>query len=345
MRVLQLMAGGERGGAEKFFDRLVVGLHKKGLHQTVVTRPYPERVTFLKNNGLQPIGAPFRRIFDFQTPRILRRTLDTFKPDIVLTWMSRASESCPPGPYVIASRLGGYYNLKYYQKADHLIGNTQGIRDYFIQQGWPLPFSHYLPNFVDSPSCSEAQDRHSFSTPKDAPVLLALGRLHRNKGFDILIPALAQIPGAYLWLGGDGNERKVLESLAAKYHVSDRVRFLGWRNDVSALYQAADIYVCPSRIEPLGNVVIEAWAHQKPVIAADSAGPKSLINHLENGLLVPIDDINQLAAAIQETLQNKALFKKVAQAGYRSYLNHFTEEKVISQYIDFFERVRGQKRI
>ena len=345
MRILQLMAGGERGGAEKFFDRLVVGLHKKGLQQAVVVRPYHDRVTFLKDNGLEPIIAPFRRIFDFQTPRILRQTLDTFKPDIVLTWMSRASELCPQGPYVLAARLGGYYNLKYYQKADHLIGNTQGIRDYFTQQGWPLNFSHYLPNFVDAPSCSIVQDRQALSTPKDAPVLLALGRLHRNKGFDILIPALAQIPGVYLWLGGEGEERKALEILAAKYHVMDRVRFLGWRKDVSALYQAADIYVCPSRIEPLGNVVIEAWAHQKPVVSADSAGPKSLINHLENGILTPIDDINQLASAIQEVLQNKMLFKKVAQAGYQSYLDNFTEEKIIAQYIAFFERVRGQKKL
>lgn len=345
MRILQLMAGGERGGAEKFFDRLVVGLHKKGIHQAVVVRSYPDRVSFLKNNGLEPIVAPFRRFFDFQTPRILRQTVDTFKPDIVLTWMSRASELCPQGSYVIAARLGGYYNLKYYQKADHLIGNTQGIRDYFTQQGWPLNFSHYLPNFVDSPVDFGVQDRKALSTPQDASVLLALGRLHRNKGFDILIPALAQIPNAYLWLGGEGGERKALEALAVKYCVLDRVRFLGWRKDVSALYQAADVYVCPSRIEPLGNVVIEAWAHQKPVVAADSAGPKSLITHLENGLLAPIDDINQLATAIQEVLQKKALFKKIAQAGYQSYMDSFTEEKIIAQYIDFFERIHGQKRL
>jgi glycosyltransferase involved in cell wall biosynthesis len=345
MRILHLMAGGERGGAENFFGRLVVGLHKRDISQAVVIRPYPDRVAFLKDKGLDPISAPFRRIFDFQTPRILRQTLATFKPDIVLTWMSRASELCPQGSHVFVARLGGYYNLKYYQKADHLIGNTQGICDYITQQGWPLKFSHYLPNFVDPPACSVAQDRQALSTPKDAPVLLALGRLHRNKAFDILIPALAQIPQAYLWLGGEGEERKTLETLAAKYQVTDRVRFLGWRKDVSALYQAADVYVCPSRFEPLGNVVIEAWAHQKPVVAADSAGPKSLINHLENGLLAPLDDINQLATAIQKVLQSKTLSKKVSQAGYQSYLDHFTEEKILTRYIDFFERVHGQKRI
>ncbi len=345
MRVLQLMAGGEKGGAEKFFDRLVVGLHKKNIHQAVIVRPYRDRVSFLKENGLEPILAPFGSILDFQTSRVLKQTIETFNPDIVLTWMSRASKFCPKGSYVSVARLGGYYNLKYYQKADHLIGNTQDLRDYFTQQGWPLEFSHYIPNFVDAPSSSVLQDREILSTPKNASVILALGRLHANKGFDILIPALAKIPRAYLWLGGEGKERKNLERLASRYQVTDRVRFLGWCKDVSALYRASDVYVCPSRIEPLGNVVIEAWAHHKPVIAAASAGPKSLINQRENGLLVPIDDSDQLAAAIQEVLQNEALFKKVSQAGYQSYLDNFTEEKIIAKYIDFFEHVRGQKRL
>ncbi|OJX11416.1 MAG: glycosyl transferase [Caedibacter sp. 37-49] len=345
MRVLQLMAGGEKGGAEKFFDRLVVGLHKKNIHQAVIVRPHPDRVAFLRKNGLTPIVAPFGSIFDFQTSHILRRTIATFNPDVVLTWMSRASKFCPKGPYVSVARLGGYYNLKYYQKADHLVGNTQDLCDYFTQQGWPLEFSHYLPNFVDAPSDSIAKDREALATPKEAKIILSLGRLHPNKGFDILIPALAKIPGAYLWLGGEGEEHKNLERLASKYQVTERVRFLGWCKDVSALYKAADVYVCPSRIEPLGNVVIEAWAHQKPVVAAESAGPKSLITHRENGLLVPIEDIDQLAAAIQEVLHHKTLRKKISQAGYQSYLNSFTEEKIIAQYINFFKYIQGLKRL
>ena len=61
---------------------------------------------------------------------------------------------------------------------------------------------------------------------------------------------------------------------------------------------AADLIACPSRIEPLGNVVLEAWARQRPIVAAAADGPMELIRDRENGLLVPIDDPEAMARAI-----------------------------------------------
>ena len=94
-----------------------------------------------------------------------------------------------------------------------------------------------------------------------------------------LLAALAEGPDAYLWLVGTGSLAGVLTSQAASLGLEERVRFLGWREDTAALYAAADLYVCPSRIEPLGNVVIEAWAHNTPVVAAAAAGPAALIEN------------------------------------------------------------------
>ena len=91
----------------------------------------------------------------------------------------------------------------------------------------------------------------------------------------------------------------VLEKAAGALGVADRVRFLGWRADPSALYRAADVCVFPSRYEPLGNVVIQAWAHGLPVVAAASQGPAALIEDGADGLLVPIDDADALAAAVE----------------------------------------------
>src|SRR3546814_2771750 len=65
----------------------------------------------------------------------------------------------------------------------------------------------------------------------------------------------------WLWLAGEGPRRRALMQQAARLGLGDRVRFLGWRDDVAALLRAADVFLCPSRHEPLGNVVIEAWAH------------------------------------------------------------------------------------
>ena len=135
-----------------------------------------------------------------------------------------------------------YFNLKYYQNCKHLIGNTQDIVEYLINKGWSRECVHYLPNFV-SGSRADPLPRESFYTPNDAPLLLALGRLHENKAFDVLLDALTLIPNAYLWLAGEGPKRTELEAQAEKLGVKPRVRFLGWRDDTEALLASCDIFV------------------------------------------------------------------------------------------------------
>jgi len=157
----------------------------------------------------------------------------------------------------------------------------------------------------------------------------------------VLLRALAALPGAILWLGGAGPEQASLERLARALGVMDRVRFLGWREDTPALYAAADLFVCPSRIEPLGNVVIEAWAQGLPVVAANAAGPRQLIRDGESGLLVPVDDAPALAQAIARVLDDAALRAHLAEGGRRAHAAEFTEDAVVAGYRAFFERVSG----
>ena len=339
MKILQIMAGAEKGGAEKFFDRLIPALAQRHVDQHVICRPYQTRMARLKTHNITITTAPFRPILDFQTKKIIRLTVNQFQPDIVMTWMSRASHLCPQGNFVWVARLGGYYDLKYYQKADYLVGNTIDIRNYFIQQGWPADKTAYLPNFADAPTTTTAQSRVLYNTPENAFLMLSMGRFHDDKAFDILIPALAAVPQTYLWLVGEGERARSLETLAHRHHVQDRVRFIPWQDNVGALYRAANAYVCPSRIEPLGNVMIEAWAYQLPVIAAKSSGAVGLIQDGENGLLVPINDINALAQAIQKVQQDSTLASALAKAGEQTYLEHFTEDKVCAQYMNFFDQI------
>ena len=263
---MQVMAGAAHGGAEAFFDRLVPALGRAGIAQCAVIRRNEERASLLRAHGIDSVEPPFGGFFDFATGHGLRRAAAAFAPDIQLAWMSRAARFCRPGPHVVAGRMGGYYDLKYYRYCHHLIGNTPDIRDYIVRSGWPKENAWYLPNFVDA-TVAPPVGRESLDTPEDVPVLLALGRLHANKGFDVLLAALQRIPDAVLWLGGEGPEEAALKQVAQRHAVADRVRFLGWRRDVAALMAAADVFVCPSRHEPLGNVVLEAWAHRLPVVA------------------------------------------------------------------------------
>ncbi len=343
LRVLQAMAGAEHGGAELFFERLVVALHRAGIQQHVLLRQNAERGRKLREAGLNPVELPFGGRFDFRTKPAFKREIERFQPHVVLTWMNRATSFCPKAEgFVHVARLGGYYDLKYYRGCDHLVGNTHDIVDYLVNNGWPAERAHYLPNFVNAEQAPPAPRKPNY-TPDTVPLIFALGRLHENKGFDVLLKAVARLSDCYLWIAGDGPLRQALEDQAQALGIKPRVRFLGWREDVAALYAAADLFVCPSRHEPLGNVVIEAWAHDRPVIATASQGPATLIRDGDNGLLTPVDDVIALADAIKRTLRDKDLRGRLAAAGRAAYEAEFTEAQVVAQYRDFFRQVIADK--
>ncbi len=334
------MAGAEFGGAEAFFVRLAIALNRTGLEQKVVIRKNPARAALLRHGEVEPIELPFGGRMDFSTTRALKREIKEFQPDVVLTWMNRATSMCPKGDFVHAARLGGYYDLKYYAACDHLIGNTQDIVEYLVEHDWPAEKAHYLPNFVFDED-AEPLTRREFYTPNDVPLIVALGRLHENKAFDVLLSALTRVPNAYLWLAGDGPLKEELQKQAEVLGIKPRVRFLGWRDDTAALLKTADLFVCPSRHEPLGNVVIEAWAQGLPVVAADSMGPGTLIENMESGVLVPIDDEILMARAIRGVLDDEDLARRIAENGYQTYQDNFTEAGVVEQYLEFFKKVAG----
>jgi glycosyltransferase involved in cell wall biosynthesis len=340
---MQTMAGARHGGAEAFFERLACALARRGIDQIVVIRPEPAREAALAGAGVVFETLPFGGYFDFATAAGLRRMIEAQRPDVVLSWMNRATRATRrarrgcSAPVVHVARLGGYYDIAYYKGCDHLVGNTPDIVDYLVREGWPAERAHYLPNFVDA-ACLPAIPRETFDTPRGASLIVAMGRLHENKGFDVLLGALADLPEHYLWLAGEGPLRGELETQAAAAGVAARVRFLGWRDDVAALLAAADVFVCSSRIEPLGNVVIEAWAHQVPVVSCAAEGPSQLIEPDNNGLLVAKEDAPALAAAIRRAGE-PGLAAHLKAAGRASYVDAFTEDAVVARYLEFLEHI------
>ena len=340
MRLLQLMAGAEYGGAEEFFVRLALAFERANVNQRVVIRGYSSRQAQLATGGVRTDTLPFRRWFDVRTNVKLRNIIRDWRPDIVLTWMSRASHACPKflfgREFVHVGRLGGYYKLKYFQGCDHLIGNTPGMVEYVRGLGWPDKSSHYLPNFV-SERRMPPLDRRILDTPDHAPLLLGLGRLHENKAFDVLLEAVELLPDHWLWVAGTGPEEAALKSQAKRLGIEQRVRFLGWCEDVAPLFSAANILVCPSRSEPFGNVVHEAWAQHVPVIAAASEGLQQLVHHGVNGLLVPIDDACALAESVKKL--TGAYAKELADSGWDRYRESYNEATVVSGYLEFFNSV------
>jgi glycosyltransferase involved in cell wall biosynthesis len=336
IRSAHLMAGAAQGGAELFYERLCIGLAGAGDAELPLIRRDAARAARLRDAGLCPGQFGFGGKLDVLTRPRLAAAMRAFEPRVAVAWMGRAARHAPAGPWVLVGRLGGYYDLRQFALCDHLVGNTQGVVDWIIGQGFPAARVHLLENF--SPDYAGAAPA-VLPVPAGARIVLAMGRLHRNKGFDVLLAALARLPGVHGVIAGEGAEREALERLAAQAGIGERVHFLGWRDDMAALLAACDVLACPSRSEPLGNVILEAFSAGKPVVAAMAAGPLELIDSGRSGILVPLESGVGLAAGIEGVLNNAAAARAMGETGRRVYEARFSEAAVVGQWRGFLSTV------
>jgi glycosyltransferase involved in cell wall biosynthesis len=336
MKVAQLMAGAATGGAELFFERLCTALAHAGDQVLPVIRHDPARSVRLAAEGLAPLQLGFGGAADFWTRWRAGRALRRFKPRVAVAWMGRAARHAPTGPWVLVGRLGGYYDLRQFARCDHLVGNTQGMVDWIRAQGFPPERVHLLPNFC--PDLRGAAPA-TLPVPPGAPVVLAMGRLHRNKGFDVLIAAISRLPGVHAVIAGEGPERVALQRLAAHAGLAARVHFLGWRADTAALLAACDVLACPSRSEPLGNVVLDAFSAGRPVVAAMADGPRELIDSGRTGVLVAQESAIALAAGIEGVLTRRSQTAAMVFAARERYETSFAEAPVVARWQHFLATI------
>ncbi len=338
MRILQIMTSKANGGAETYACDVISKLHEAGVEQCVVMHEDAQRFAELKALGIRMAPAPLRVPFAPAQRFMMRSLIAREKPTIVQTWMRRAAGLVPKTPQPVIGWFGGYYDPRHFQSCERLVGVTRDIAAHMVKNGVPADRAHYIPTFpVITPL--PPLDRATLNTPPDAKVLLTLSRLHEKKGLDTFLRAVAGLPGCVAWLAGDGPLQAQLENLASELGIADRVRFLGWRTDRSALLRAADVCVLPSRYEPFGTVILEAWAARTPLVACASAGPAAHVTDGVTGLLTPIDDVSALRSAIARVLSNDELRLDLIANGFDAYERDFTPEAVTAQWIEFYNAI------
>lgn len=334
MRVLQVIAGAAVGGAETFAQDAILSLHERGVDQVVLTRPWPAALARYRSGGILPNTMEFSTIDRvLGRGRRIRRLAREMGADLVHAWMSRANAFIPMGlTCPVLGWFGDYYDLKYFRRTDSFVGVTPDIAAYLKRQGTPPERTFMVNTFGTMPAAPPAS-RASLDTPADALVLLVLARLHAVKGIDTMLRALAELPDAVLWLAGEGPARQQYERLAASLGISARVRFLGWRTDRAALLEACDICVLPSRHEPFGTVIAEAWAAGRPLVATLADGARQYVTDGATGLLCPIDDPAALAACLRRLASDPALRTSLVAGGRAAYDADFTREIVTDRLL------------
>ena len=175
-------------------------------------------------------------------------------------------------------------------------------------------------------------------------VWLAVGSLIQRKGYDVLIEAFAQLGDAeQLIIIGSGTENERLHAQAEQLGIADRVRFTGMldKQDIVSLMNKSNAFVLPSRGETFGVAYIEAMAMGLPVIATPCGGPEHFVN-ADNGLLVDIDDVEQLAKAMR---QMETTIDKYQPETIRAYVQErFSAKAIAGQLEEIFKKVIKQHK-
>ncbi|MCL5004510.1 MAG: glycosyltransferase [Patescibacteria group bacterium] len=220
----------------------------------------------------------------------------------------------------------------------------------YLKLGLPLKKAIIIPNSVDFDNVVSAVSANNFTEkfkiPKDRRIVLFMGRLHKIKGLDTLIPAFAEVvkkePKAVLVLAGpdENNYRKNLKSQISNLKIDDKVIFTGMLvgDDKIAAYRESDVFVLPSYSENFGMVVAEAMAAGKPVVITKGVGIAKKVEEAGAGLVVE-KDAKQVAEAILKILNNSDLAKKIGENGRKLVKTEFSSGKVAEKFMEEYNKI------
>jgi glycosyltransferase involved in cell wall biosynthesis len=201
-----------------------------------------------------------------------------------------------------------------------------------------------LPNVLDFSRCDRLGAEklsEMFTRDRGGLQLVAVGRLHHQKGFDLLIRALPGILAhcpVTLWIVGEGPDEVLLRDLAQDVGVLPNVVFAGRADNPFPLYRWADIVVVPSRYEGFANVPLEAMAMGAAVVVADcKSGPRELTDGGRHAVLVTPEDVEALAAGVLLLARNPVLLSSLKSSGMSHVRSHYGEERVASYCMSVLE--------
>lgn len=325
--LLALIDSALLSGPGRQLAALLAALRSSGVNAEAVTllrvrRPPSPLVTHLESLGVPVTVIAERGPVDRQTIADLRRLVRNRRPTIIQThsykatalawWLRHTGEQyrwvgCFHGSTNENLKVKAYHRLDQFllRSADRLVIMAESQRSGLGRAGVR---AQVINNAVIPPPPGAAQALPEWATSAVPPVIGYVGRLSPEKGVDLLLAALHQLQSGHPelpWaaiIAGDGPERASLEARSASLGLTDRVRFVGQISDPWQLYRVAKVIVLPSRSEGLPNVLLEAIAADRQVVATTVGAVPSVIGSGSAARLVPPEDVAALAGAIKESI-------------------------------------------
>ncbi|MGI6285991.1 glycosyltransferase [Neomoorella humiferrea] len=364
-----IITGLNYGGAEMQLVRLAIQLKARGWKVMVVSMLLPVAyVEELKAAGIPVTSLGMRRgVPDpralFRLARILRRE----RPQVVHSHMVHANilarlvRPLVKVPVLVCTAHsfdeGGHYRELAYRFTDFLCDLTTqvshaGLERYVRVGAVPRPKIRFVPNGVDierfrpNPE-ARVRLRHELNFD-NAFVWLAVGRFEEAKDYPNMLRAFAKVlrsgKNAILLIAGQGTLKDEAESLALELGIARSVRFLGVRQDVPDLMNAADAYVMSSAWEGMPMVLLEAGAVGLPVVATDVGGNREVVLDTRSGFLVPPKDSDALACSMLQLMdmypEERRRMGQVARAHIEA---NYSLERVVDQWEALYRELLAEK--
>lgn len=197
-----------------------------------------------------------------------------------------------------------------------------------------------------SPVVSNRKEiREKLNIREDSVAGIIVARIDGKKGHETLIAATEALDekAPYLLIVGDGVQRATLEDIAIRSPNSKQIRFLGFRSDIPDLLAASDFFVLPSLTEGLPLSVLEAMAQKLPVIATNVGGIPELVVDGETGILIPPNDPDALANAMERMIRDPAMRRRMGEAGYHRVATEFSFNEMTRKYEALYLSLLGKK--
>lgn len=200
-----------------------------------------------------------------------------------------------------------------------------------------------IPNFIDLSLYDRRapRDRSAFAPPGEKVLLHVSNFRPVKRVLDvvrILERVVREVP-AVLLMVGEGPERASAQALARRLGVHDRVRFLGRQDRIEEIMLLADVFLLPSELESFGLSALEAMAAEVPVVGSDAGGLPEVVRHAETGFLLPVGDIEGMAARTIEILKDDEHRRSLGAAGRARAASLFNADRIVTQYEGLYERV------
>ncbi len=368
------MAGGQRvllvistlaaGGAERALVEIARGLSERGMTVGVMTLSgglddhyvLPMAVERIRLDIMQDSVSVLHSLKNnIWRSRILRHAIRGYAPDVVISFVDQTNVRVlaallGTGVPVVACeridprrhRIGAAWEFARrlsYRFAIRLVVQTASVA-VWARALVPADRVRVMPNFVRDLPLPPAPEQ------RNPGLILAVGRLNRQKGFDVLLRAFAasglMAHGASLCILGEGPERAALQSLSQRLGIDSVVSMPGVVKAPEDWMERCGIYVLPSLYEGFPNALLEAMAMGCAVVASDCpSSPSEMIEHGGNGLLVAPGDVDSLADALTNLWGDQALRTRIGRVAAQSVRERYAKDKVMDMWLDLVREVTG----